>query len=91
MRREQARGETAGAQPLNLRAGPGENFSIVGRIDRGTPVKEIRTEKSWMEIEAPAGLGEADAIALIGRVRELLGVAGEETPLSYLELILAKR
>ncbi len=40
---------------LNLRAGPGENFSVVGRLDRGTPVKEIRTEKSWMEIEAPPG------------------------------------
>jgi len=39
---------------LNLRAGPGENFSIIGRIDRGTPVKEIRTEGQWMEIEAPA-------------------------------------
>src|SRR5947208_998538 len=39
---------------LNLRAGPCENFSIIGRIDRGTPVKEIRTEGQWMEIEAPA-------------------------------------
>jgi len=34
--------------------GPGENFSVIGRLDRGTEVKEIRTEGNWMEIEAPA-------------------------------------
>ncbi len=38
---------------LNLRAGPGENYSVLGRIERGTTVKEIRLEKNWMEIEAP--------------------------------------
>jgi uncharacterized protein YgiM (DUF1202 family) len=40
---------------LNLRAGPGENYSVLGRIERGTAVKEIRVEKNWMEIEAPQG------------------------------------
>lgn len=38
---------------LNLRAGPGENFSVLGRIERGMPVKEIRVVNNWMEIEAP--------------------------------------
>ena len=38
---------------LNLRAGPGENFSIVGRIEKASPVKEISTRGDWMEIEAP--------------------------------------
>lgn len=38
---------------LNLRAGPGENYSVLGRIERGAAVKEIRVEKNWMEIEAP--------------------------------------
>jgi len=52
---------------------------------------EVKGLGSFVEIEAPAGLGEAEAVALIGRVRELLGVMGEEIPLSYLELILAKR
>ena len=46
--------KTVNIKRLNLRAGPGENFSVIGRIDRGTPVKEIRTEGNWMEIEAPA-------------------------------------
>jgi adenylate cyclase class 2 len=45
----------------------------------------------FVEIEAPAGMGGKEAVALIGRVRALLGIAGEETTLSYLELILARR
>lgn len=40
---------------LNLRAGPGENYSVLGRVERGAVVKEIRVEKNWMEIEAPQG------------------------------------
>jgi len=45
---------TVNTKRLNLRAGPGEKYSVIGRIDRGTPVKEIRTDGQWMEIEAPA-------------------------------------
>jgi SH3-like domain-containing protein len=44
---------TVNIKRLNLRAGPGENFSVIGRLDRGTGVKEIRTDGNWMEIEAP--------------------------------------
>ncbi len=39
---------------LNLRSGPGENYSIVGRIEKGTVVKEVETKGDWMKIEAPA-------------------------------------
>jgi uncharacterized protein YgiM (DUF1202 family) len=38
---------------LSLRAGPGENYSVVGLIDRGTPVSEILNKGNWMEIEPP--------------------------------------
>ena len=41
------------ASRLNVRAGPGENWSVLGRIDRGTEVTPIRTVAEWMEIEAP--------------------------------------
>jgi uncharacterized protein YgiM (DUF1202 family) len=44
---------TVNIKRLNLRAGPGERFSVIGRIERGTPVKQIRTTDNWMEIEAP--------------------------------------
>lgn len=38
---------------LNLRAGPGENYSILGTVPRGIKIKEIRTLESWSEIEPP--------------------------------------
>lgn len=39
---------------LNLRSGPGENYSILGRIDRGTVVAVVETKGDWTKIEAPA-------------------------------------
>lgn len=39
---------------LNVRSGPGENYSILGRIDRGTTVKTVETKGDWTKIEAPA-------------------------------------
>src|SRR3954469_19714643 len=38
---------------LNLRAGPGENYSVLGRLERGAEVKEIRRMDDWIEIEPP--------------------------------------
>ena len=38
---------------LNLRAGPGENFSVVGTLQRGDAVNEIVTRGNWMEISPP--------------------------------------
>ncbi len=40
---------------LNVRTGAGENYSIVGLIERGTAVKEVSKKGDWWEIEAPAG------------------------------------
>lgn len=65
-----------------------EAFRVEGAL---VTLDEVRDLGSFVEIEAPSGLGEADAIALISRVRGILKVTGEETPLSYLEMILAKR
>ena len=41
------------ASVLNLRAGPGENHSIVGRVHRGDILHEIATKGLWMSIEPP--------------------------------------
>lgn len=45
--------KTVNVSRLNMRAGPGENFSIVGRLDRGQTVRDIRTVDDWMEVETP--------------------------------------
>jgi len=38
---------------LNLRSGPGENYSVVGRVPKGTVLKPIETKGEWTKIEAP--------------------------------------
>ncbi|MGA3284366.1 MAG: SH3 domain-containing protein [Verrucomicrobiota bacterium] len=48
-----ATSKTVLPKKLNLRAGPGENYSVVGLIERGTPVSEILNKGNWMEIEPP--------------------------------------
>ena len=42
------------ARKLNLRAGPGENYSALGLLEKGDAIKEISTKGSWIQIEAPA-------------------------------------
>ncbi len=39
---------------LNLRAGPGENFSPIGTMKKGDVIKDLRKVNEWIEIEAPS-------------------------------------
>lgn len=52
---------------LNLRGGPGENFSVIGSVSRDTTVREIRTVDDWMEIEAPTNAAAYVAADLVER------------------------
>lgn len=45
---------TVAVSRLNVRSGPGENFSVIGRVPKGATVKELRRNGDWLEIEAPA-------------------------------------
>src|SRR5207245_741188 len=38
---------------LNLRAGPGENYSVLGRLQRGDAVNQLSAKGDWIEIEPP--------------------------------------
>ena len=38
---------------LNLRAGPGENYSVLGVLEKGAPITEVTSKGDWMQIEAP--------------------------------------
>ena len=49
-----ASGKTVIPAKLNLRAGPGENYSVLGVIERGTAVNEITSKGAWTQIEPPA-------------------------------------
>jgi uncharacterized protein YgiM (DUF1202 family) len=50
-----ASSQTVKAKKLNLRSGPGENYSVIGRLQSGDAVKTITTKGDWTEIEAPTG------------------------------------
>ena len=39
---------------LNMRAGPGENYSVAGVLEKGTQVTKIETKGNWIKIEPPA-------------------------------------
>jgi uncharacterized protein YgiM (DUF1202 family) len=45
--------KTVKVNRLNVRAGPGENYSIVGRLEKGAAIKEIRAVDEWTEIQTP--------------------------------------
>jgi uncharacterized protein YgiM (DUF1202 family) len=45
--------KTVTAKKLNLRAGPGENYSVLGVVERGTAVNEISSKNGWMQIDPP--------------------------------------
>jgi len=45
---------TVKANKLNLRGGPGENYSVLGRVQKGDAIRELQTKGNWIEIEAPA-------------------------------------
>jgi uncharacterized protein YgiM (DUF1202 family) len=38
---------------VHLRGGPGENYSVLGLLDKGAAIKQIKSEKGWVQIEAP--------------------------------------
>jgi uncharacterized protein YgiM (DUF1202 family) len=46
--------KTVKATQLRLRAGPGENYSTLGMIKKGTAIKEVETKGDWIKIDAPA-------------------------------------
>jgi uncharacterized protein YgiM (DUF1202 family) len=45
--------QTVLPKKLNLRAGPSENYSVMGVIERGTAVSQITTKGEWMQIDPP--------------------------------------
>lgn len=47
--------KTVKPKKLNIRTGPGENYSIVGTLEQGAAVKEVAAKENWLGIEAPAG------------------------------------
>ena len=45
--------KTVKPRRLNLRGGPGENYSILGRLEKGAVVTELDSKDDWLKIEPP--------------------------------------
>jgi hypothetical protein len=45
---------TVKPKKLNLRSGPGENYSVIGLLQKGDAVKKLNTKGEWLEVEPPA-------------------------------------
>jgi uncharacterized protein YgiM (DUF1202 family) len=48
-----AKDKTVLPKKLNLRAGPSEDYSVLGMVERGTVVTEVGSKGEWTKIEAP--------------------------------------
>ncbi len=66
---------TIKARRLNLRGGPGENFSIVGRLTKGAAVKPLDAKGEWLKIETPTNAFGFVAAHLIERQPASIAVA----------------
>src|SRR5258705_4645566 len=49
-----ATNNTVIAKRLNLRSGPGEAYSVVGRIEKGAALKPLDQKGEWVRLEPPA-------------------------------------
>jgi uncharacterized protein YgiM (DUF1202 family) len=74
-----AAAKTVKPAKLNVRSGPGEQFSVIAQLEKGAAVKEIRIVGDWMEIEAPAGAFAYVAADLVSRA-ETAPVVAESKP-----------
>jgi len=48
-----ATSKTVIPRKLNVRSGPGENYSVIGQLRRGEPVTELGVKGVWTEIQPP--------------------------------------
>jgi uncharacterized protein YgiM (DUF1202 family) len=46
--------KTVKPKKLNVRSGPGENYSVLGTLKQGDTVKEVSTKNDWTQIAPPA-------------------------------------
>lgn len=69
-------GATSTVKPkkLNLRGGPGENFSVLGTLAKGDAVKSIDTKGDWIKIETPTNAFGFVAAHLIERTPGVVAV-----------------
>lgn len=72
--------QTVVATKLNVRTGPGENYSVIGRLKKGDAVKALNVKGDWAEIEAPSNAYAFVAAHLLARKEAGAAPAEPTTP-----------
>jgi len=65
---------------LNLRAGPGENYGVVGTLQKGESVQPVETKGDWTQIQAPTNAYAFVAAQYLKQGEEAPTVAANPTP-----------
>lgn len=68
------------ASKLKLRAGPGENYAMVGILNKGDTVQPVTTKGDWTQIQAPTNAYAFMASAYLTQSPEALAAAAPTTP-----------
>lgn len=71
--------KTVTATTLNVRGGPGENYSVLGTLHKGETVQEIGSKGVWIQIEAPTNAYAFMAAPYLTQEAPALAVATQET------------
>jgi len=73
--------KTVTAPKVNLRGGPGENYSIIGRLTKGATVEVITTKGEWTQIQPPAGCSAYVAAIFLKQDAEMIAKAEPVAPI----------
>jgi uncharacterized protein YgiM (DUF1202 family) len=71
---------TVSLKKVNLRAGPGENYGVVGTLQKGETVQMIDTKGDWSQIQAPTNAYAFVAARYLKQGEEGPTVAATTTP-----------
>jgi SH3-like domain-containing protein len=72
--------KTVKPKRLNLRSGPGENYSVLGHVEKGAPVQEIESKGEWIRIEPPNSAFGFVAAHLLTNIAPSLLIANNPPP-----------
>ena len=68
------------ASKLKLRAGPGENYGVVGIINKGDQVQPIETKGDWTQVQAPTNAYAFIAAQYLKQGEEVAAAAPTAVP-----------
>src|SRR5687768_14627204 len=65
---------------LNMRGGPGENYSVLGRLEKGAVVNQLDAKDNWLKIEPPTNAYGFVAAHLVERAPATPVIAATPPP-----------